>query len=815
MIPPQHQQKFQPLQTGAESHLVQDPTTESNAQSVDHLQHELHVHQIEQEMQNEELRRAQLSLERSRDRYVDLYEFAPVGYLTINGNGVIAEINLKASTMLGFERINLISKRFPQFIADVDKERWYRQFLHMKTMAEGEEKSLELLLVTSKKSTLDVTLNCLRIVDVDEAKILRIALTDISDRKRAEATLKSEAFQRSILNSVPVEIAVLDHDGFIVAVNEPWLRFAKENSADHGKPASGCDIGDNYLRACRSGSDLPLDDGAIAVDGIQKVLDGRLPFFHFEYPCDSPQQQRWFSMSVTPLGQTGQVGVVIAHTDITERKLAELEQRIAATAFESQEGMMITDANCSILKVNRAFTNITGYDPVDVTGESPHMLSSGQHDANFYAAMWETIHRSGGWDGEILDRRKNGEIYPQHLTITAVKNEYGSTTNYVGSIIDISERRKIEDSLRNTESRLKLAKRAAGLGIFDRDLIKGTLFLDERAHELLGLDPAETISYEEFEATIHPDDRESRKTNLHPALDPSSHGEYHSEFRIIWPTDASTHWMAATARVFFESGKPVRTIGILRDISEQKQIEKEKTEQLNAMDYLQKLKISAVTVSSIAHELNQPLAAISAYSEVALEALDREVINPELLRRALKGCVEQSQRAGKSLHELINTTVEKGVFAIEPINLNSVVMDATHFAQHDRLERCKLVLDLDSRLPLVLANRIQVQKVLVNLLSNSIEALGGEDMLGRDITITVKTGVENNMAQLSVQDTGPGIDTIIAKQIFEPFFTTKTDGLGIGLPISRSLIESNGGQLWLDQDTESGPKFNFTLPFAS
>ena len=133
--------------------------------------------------------------------------------------------------------------------------------------------------------------------------------------------------------------------------------------------------------------------------------------------------------------------------DTTLRKLTEAKLHIAAVAFESQEGMLITDANGVILKVNQAFTDMTGYTSEEAIGQTPRLLKSGRHDAAFYDAMWEDIQRTGTWQGEIWDRRKNGEVYPKLLTISAVKVNDGAVTHYVGSHIDITERKAAEQKI--------------------------------------------------------------------------------------------------------------------------------------------------------------------------------------------------------------------------------------------------------------------------------------------------------------------------------------------------------------------------------
>jgi diguanylate cyclase (GGDEF)-like protein/PAS domain S-box-containing protein len=135
--------------------------------------------------------------------------------------------------------------------------------------------------------------------------------------------------------------------------------------------------------------------------------------------------------------------------DITERKRAEEELRINAIAFESHESMMITDADGVILRINQAFTESTGYTAEEAVGQTPRLLKSGRHNADFYRAMWETIQRTGAWQGEIWNRRKNGEVYPEWLTISAVKAGNGVVTHYVGSYLDMTEHKAAEESIKN------------------------------------------------------------------------------------------------------------------------------------------------------------------------------------------------------------------------------------------------------------------------------------------------------------------------------------------------------------------------------
>lgn len=153
--------------------------------------------------------------------------------------------------------------------------------------------------------------------------------------------------------------------------------------------------------------------------------------------------------AITPeFDQNGKVVSLLAiGHDITERKRMEAGLRIAASAFEAQEGIVITDTNQVILRVNRAFSAITGYAPADAVGQTPKLLKSGRHDAIYYQAMWDCIHQYGAWQGEIWNRRRSGEIYPEWLSITAVRSDAGEVTNYVGTLIDISARKAAEKEI--------------------------------------------------------------------------------------------------------------------------------------------------------------------------------------------------------------------------------------------------------------------------------------------------------------------------------------------------------------------------------
>ena len=376
------------------------------------------------------------------------------------------------------------------------------------------------------------------------------------------------------------------------------------------------------------------------------------------------------------------------------------------------------------------------------------------------------------------------------------------------------QHQKAEDALRASEERLRLAKQAAGFGIFDYDFKRGIVYWDRQMRKFWGGHFGRIISYKEFVTAIHPEDRADRQAAIDYAMDPASHGEYKAEYRVVDPDDKTERWISVVGRVYFEAGCANRLVGVARDVTEQKILQKKLGMQRDEAEKILKQQVAAHTASAIAHELNQPLTAISAYSEVVLHTLQNDDLNVQNLKKALEGCVEQTQRAGRSLHELI-AFLQKGELLTEPLDLNDVIREALDIASNDGYERFRSKLNLEKDLPAVQCNHTQVQKVLVNLFRNAVEAMRTVDSPILTITTKVQTLNEKNIALVIVKDSGPGLDQTMAKRIFEPFFTTKPSGIGMGLTISRALIEANGGQLWIDLDAKPGAKFYFTLPFVA
>lgn len=378
---------------------------------------------------------------------------------------------------------------------------------------------------------------------------------------------------------------------------------------------------------------------------------------------------------------------------------------------------------------------------------------------------------------------------------------------------DTARRNLTEERLLASEERMRLAQAAADLGIFDYDPASGAIHWDERTRLMWDLAPDESADYSTFLARIHPDDREEFKVAIAAALNPNGSGRFHAGFRVV-AKNGQRRDILSTGSAFFRDTNAVRFIGTVQDVTTRTRMEHEVKERRVAMEVLGKHEVAAQTAAAIAHDLNQPLVAVSAYAEVALRAYRENGGDSETLTHALEGCVKQANRAGRILSELLDFLHDRDTEAA-PFDLNEVIGEAVAIVKSEMYEGFHSVLKLDPNLPAVLGNRVQVGKVVVNLVHNGLEAMRAASVDTAAITILVRSAASREMAQVTVRDEGPGISDEAAKRVFLPFFTTKEHGIGLGLAISRALIEAHGGQLWVDPSDGPGATFHFTLPFAN
>lgn len=248
--------------------------------------------------------------------------------------------------------------------------------------------------------------------------------------------------------------------------------------------------------------------------------------------------------------------------------------------------------------------------------------------------------------------------------------------------------------------------------------------------------------------------------------------------------------------------------GFARDITE-RQTTRERLQELQS-ELLRASRLSAMgqMASALAHELNQPLTAVINYVQACRRLLQGGETALGRLQDAMDKAVAQAGRAGQIIHRM-RQFLQKGETERQIERINKVIEEASALALVGAKESGILVrMELSPDLPAVLVDRIQIQQVVLNLVRNSVEALVGSPR--REVTI--KTGASGPMVEVAVADTGPGLDAAVAKQLFQPFITTKSKGMGLGLSISRSIIDAHGGRLWATTNSGGGVTFRFTLP---
>ena len=311
--------------------------------------------------------------------------------------------------------------------------------------------------------------------DIFHLRLLAEGLRRALCHRRDENTLQqSEISYRGLFNSVTEAIYVLDEECRFLDVNQ-GAEIMYQQSKDF------------FIGNTAAIVSAPDKNNCVKIKrDIQKAFAGEPQQFEF-WGIRSNGEIFPKEVHLSKGYYFGQTVVIATARDITERKQAEKDLRIAATAFESQESIIITDAENSILRVNRAFTEVTGYTAEEVVGKNPRLLQSGRHNANFYAAIWKNLKLHGNWKGEVWDKRKNGEIYPEYLTITAVKDNKGKICNYVASFMDISiskaaaeeiQRLAFYDSLTTLPNRVLLRDRLkSALAASKRNQKKGALLL--------------------------------------------------------------------------------------------------------------------------------------------------------------------------------------------------------------------------------------------------------------------------------------------------------------------------------------------------
>ncbi|MGF1643398.1 MAG: PAS domain S-box protein [Thiotrichales bacterium] len=516
----------------------------------------------------------------------------------------------------------------------------------------------------------------------------------------------------------------------------------------------------------------------------------------------------------------GSVGVA---RDVTDEKRVDealrlSEQRLAQALWAADLGTWDWNIRTGQIEINPRWAAMLGYDRAEIepTIESwwgrihPEDLPAArtQLEAHLsgrreqYVCEMRMATKSGDWrwvndSGKVIARAPNGEAL-----------------RAVGTQQDIHTRKLAERALIESRERLAFAIMGGALGTWDWDLTTQALRLDDDWLHALGYAPGEVEgSLSGCGSLCHPEDY----LRFEQSWDEYLRGitEYFNVELRVRTRQGEWNWYLSSGGVTDQDrdGKPLRASGIFMDISQRKFAEAALRAQRHELERLIKKQVASLTAAAIAHELNQPLNAVAGYSDAALRLLEIGNPRPERLEHALRQSTIQAHRAGQTMRDLL-TLLHDGDTEMTALDLNQLIRHAAETLRaDDQLGGHIIVTDLDEALPAVLADRIQIEKVLANLVSNGVDAMHAGGIEQGQIRIGFRD--LGDRIEISVHDDGPGVDPRVISTLFEPFHTTKSGGLGMGLAVSRSMILAHGGELWLDTSNDAGALFKFTLPYQA
>jgi len=698
--------------------LLAQPATSEQASELQFLLHELQVHQIELEIQNRELRESQQLLEEARDRYADLYDFAQVGYLSLDNKGAILDINLRAAIMLGRERSQLVGMPLVTFLLPGESR---ILFEHLSQVFKTTSKVVhELRLKLADGGSCLVQIQSIVVKSGEGGDYsCHAALLDISQQRQIENELKqSEKQLRAIFEQAAVGVAVIDsNNGIFQKINKKYSDIIGYTNEE--------------MQALDFMQITHPDDLQLDLLNMQKLKAGEEGEFSLEKRLFCKDGTIvWVNLTVSPLWDMSDrpdfhIAII---EDISQRKQAEIILERHNEVLELMANGASLDAVLSSLVDNAEETY-------------PGVL---------FAVLL----------------RQEGNVHLQPYIKPAMKNFF----NDVYGGMEICP-----------------ANACCGSAAFTGQRV----FIEN------------IISHPNC-ATCH---QAAIKAGLRSCWSEpvsSSTGEVVGVF-TAYSRQASVP--TSTDLEFIYDSARLAGIAIERDL-----IETQTRQRQAELAHMARLDMMGEMATGMAHELNQPLAAIATYADVALRLLGTDIKQPDLLEEALQGARQQAVRASEIIRHL-RKLVRKQAPQKQDVDLNELINSVVEFTQFEvRKHQIHFTLQLDEDLPNVSVDSIQIEQVLLNLVRNSIEAL--QLVADKERQVAIHTGLNSDgWVQVEITDNGPGMSLEILDHLFQPFVTTKgAAGMGMGLSICHSIIEAHGGRLWAQSKPGQGATFFLTLP---
>jgi PAS domain S-box-containing protein len=466
--------------------------------------------------------------------------------------------------------------------------------------------------------------------------------------------------------------------------------------------------------------------------------------------------------------------------------------------------------NGSVDFVNQRLSDSTGLSAEELSKSG---WSSIVHpdDLARYVKEWHNALAVGEpTESEVRMRTTQSDYQWMLVRNVPLRDASGAIVKWYGTGIDIEDRKRAEEQLRRSEAYLSEAQRLSRTGSFGWQVATGDILWSEETFHIFGYDNSTKPSLRLVLDRTHPEDALHMQQLLgQVASDGSS---FDVEHRLLMPNGEVKH-LHVVAHALRDSSGTIEFIGAVTDITATKKAEESLRQAQADLAHVNRVATMGELTATLAHEVNQPIAAASINANVCLRLLKRDQPDIEEAGKAASRMVGDVNRAAEIITR-VRQFFRKGSALREPVDLNDLIRGMVGILRNEVTQNSVGVrTELAAGLPLVTADRVQLQQVLMNLMINGIDAM--KDVDGQRQLTLISELSDDGLVLVSVRDTGPGLPPDRADHIFTAFFTTKSYGTGMGLSISRSIIESHGGRLWAGTNAARGASFQFTLPAST
>ena len=629
---------------------------------------------------------------------------------------------------------------------------------------------------------------------------------EAAERGRAEKNLRTvEANFRQIVNSLPGLVCTLSPTGELQLCNQLVLEF-------FGKSV-------DELRGWKNNGMVHPDDLPDVIAARSHALSTGIPYHH-EHRCRRADGvYRWLQVDGLPVRDADATitGWYVLLTDIDDRKRSEDAIRASESSLTQTINAIPALAWSARPDGSGEFFSQSYLDYVGLSAEEVEGWGwSGVVHPDDLEALTQTwlaqIAAGEAGETEARLRRYDGEYRWFLFRANPLRDKNGKVVKWYGTNTDIQHRKQTEDELRASEIRLLKIINTLPTTAWSTRPDGHVDFLSDRWLDYAGFTAQQAEGWG-WGAVIYPDDSDALVSYWQGCLNTGTPVDTEARMRRFDGTYRRFLFRANPLRD--DNGTIVKWYGANIDIEDRKQAEEALGRLQSELSHISRVSSLGVLTASIAHEVNQPLAGIITNASTCLRMLASSPPNIVGASETAQRMIRDGNRAADVIARLRAMIAKRDTTALEPVDLNEAAREVVALSRNE-LQRNGVILqwELSEDLPLVAGDRVQLQQVILNLLLNALDALANVYERAREITIRTHRE-DGEQILLAVRDTGVGIDTARAEAVFDSFYTTKTNGMGIGLSVSRAIIDGHHGRLWCSQNEGPGTTFLFTLPCAS